>query len=144
MWCSSNTGFAVLEAPDQGEGAPTEEARSEASLPQHFELSTSEQGKTQHIWSCEAKMKICAKINTGGLYVCSLAPSESPGLFPDIPRIAQINRSQHPQRMELVKTRTKAFLYAQFNPVKTLRQLVEDRNCFRVSVLAALGFGMFL
>jgi hypothetical protein len=46
--------------------------------------------------------------------------------------------------METVKTRTKAFLIAQFNPVKTLRQLVEDRNLYRASINAVLVVVLFL
>lgn len=32
----------------------------------------------------------------------------------------------------------KALLYAQINPSKTLRQLVDDRNLYRLMALAAL------
>jgi hypothetical protein len=40
--------------------------------------------------------------------------------------------------MGTVKTRTRAFLYAQFRPVKTLRQLIEDHNLYRASINAVL------
>jgi hypothetical protein len=46
--------------------------------------------------------------------------------------------------METVKMRTKAFLYAQFKPAKTLRQLVGDRNCYRASLHVALVVALFL
>jgi hypothetical protein len=46
--------------------------------------------------------------------------------------------------MEIVKARTMALLRAQFNPVKTLRQLVSDRNCYRASLHAALVIALFL
>jgi hypothetical protein len=65
-------------------------------------------------------------------------PGESPGLFPENARIAEPIYLRHPWNMEIVKTRTKAFLNAQFNPTKTLRQLVNDRTSFRWSIGAAL------
>ena len=46
--------------------------------------------------------------------------------------------------MATVNTRTKAFLYAQFNPAKTLRQLIEDRNLYRASLHVALVVVLFL
>ena len=46
--------------------------------------------------------------------------------------------------METVKTRTKAFLYAQFKPAKTMRQLIEDRNLYRASMHVALVVVLFL
>jgi hypothetical protein len=46
--------------------------------------------------------------------------------------------------MKTVMTRTKAFLYAQFNPTKTLRQLVEDRDLYRASIHAVLVLVLFL
>lgn len=46
--------------------------------------------------------------------------------------------------METGKTRAKAFLCAQFNPAKILRQLIEDRKLFRASIHAALIVVLFL
>jgi hypothetical protein len=46
--------------------------------------------------------------------------------------------------METAKKRTKAFLYAQFLPVKTLRQLVGDRNGFRAALTVMLVLVLFL
>jgi hypothetical protein len=34
----------------------------------------------------------------------------------------------------------KAKLYAQFNPSKTMKQLINDRNLFRLGLLSALLF----
>ncbi len=46
--------------------------------------------------------------------------------------------------MKTMKMRAKAFLYAQFNPAKTLRQLVEDRNFYRASIHATLIVVLFV
>ncbi len=46
--------------------------------------------------------------------------------------------------MQTMKMRTKAFLRAQFNPAKTLRQLIDDRNLYRVSINAALLVVLFV
>ncbi len=46
--------------------------------------------------------------------------------------------------MEILKTRTKALIRAQFDPAKTLRQLIKDRACFRASIHAALVVFLFL
>lgn len=40
--------------------------------------------------------------------------------------------------MKILMTRTKALLHAQFNPTKTWRQLIKDRNCYRASIHALL------
>jgi len=44
----------------------------------------------------------------------------------------------HPHYMKILMTRTKALLHAQFNPTKTWRQLIKDRNCYRASIHALL------
>jgi hypothetical protein len=46
--------------------------------------------------------------------------------------------------METVKTRVMPILCGQFNPTKTLRQLVEDRGLFSAAIRAALLVVMFL
>jgi hypothetical protein len=46
--------------------------------------------------------------------------------------------------METATKRTKAFLYAQFLPVKTLRQLVGDRNSLRATLSLMLVVVLFL
>jgi hypothetical protein len=42
-----------------------------------------------------------------------------------------------------MKMRITAFLRAQFNPVKTLRQLIDDRNLYRSSISAVLVVVLF-
>jgi hypothetical protein len=71
-------------------------------------------------------------------------PGESPGALPDIPRIVGSNRLRHPNSMKTVKTRALAFLCAQFNPTKTLRQLIVDRSLFGAAIHATLFVVMFL
>jgi hypothetical protein len=39
--------------------------------------------------------------------------------------------------METAKTRTKAFLYTQFSPAKTLSQLIEDHNLYHTFIHVA-------
>jgi hypothetical protein len=43
-----------------------------------------------------------------------------------------------------MKTSITAFLRAQFNPVKTLRQLIQDRNVYRASINAVLLVVLFV
>ncbi len=38
----------------------------------------------------------------------------------------------------------KAFLYAQFNPVKTMQQLIHDRWVYRTLLCGALLVGLFV
>ena len=38
----------------------------------------------------------------------------------------------------------KAMLYAQLNPSKTMRQLINDRNAFRVAMLGGLFFAWLI
>lgn len=38
----------------------------------------------------------------------------------------------------------KSFIYAQLNPVKTMDQLVNDRELYRLLIIAALLMGCFL
>ena len=45
--------------------------------------------------------------------------------------------------MDKVKIGVRASLYAQFSPAKTLRQLIDDRNWYRTSIIAALFVFLF-
>ena len=68
-----------------------------------------------------------------GYFLCS--PGVSPGLFPDLPRIViRPALSETGAR----KNAMKAVIYAQLNPVKTLRQIVGDRCVLRLLILVAL------
>jgi hypothetical protein len=61
-------------------------------------------------------------------------PSVSPGGIPDTPRIVQ--------RIETWESvsdlNMKAILYAQLNPSKTMKQLIQDRNLYRCVIVASL------
>ena len=55
-----------------------------------------------------------------------------------MPRMARGSRLCHSHYVKILMTRAKALLHGQFNPTKTWRQLVKDRNCCRASIHAAL------
>ena len=67
-----------------------------------------------------------------------------PGHVPDIPRIAENSRLGHGHSIMTMKTRIAAILRAQFIPVKTLRQLIQDRNVCRASISTVLLVVLFV
>ena len=64
-----------------------------------------------------------------------LQPGDSPGSFPVLPRIAGLSVVSEGKA---VTQRMRATIYAQFNPIKTMSQLIGDRSILRVTIVAAL------
>ena len=70
-------------------------------------------------------------------HVSDRSTGVSPGRFPDIPWIV-LGPEAGEGQCSFKTLEMKAVIYAQFNPVKTMRQLIDDRLLIRLGILASL------